>query len=54
MYNEILATLLPVEKPLLSDRIKQMSDSLEHGITDLRWNSDTINKFIGNALQIVT
>jgi dynein heavy chain len=54
MYNEILATLLPVEKPLLGDRIKQMSDALEHGIKDLRWNSDAINKFIGNALMIVT
>lgn len=54
MYNEILATLLPVEKPLLADRIKQMSDALEPGITELRWNSDTINKFIGNALNIVT
>lgn len=54
LYNDILATLLPVEKPLLADRIKQMSDALEAGITELRWNSDNINKFIANALQIVT
>jgi dynein heavy chain len=54
MYNEILATLLAVEKPLLADRIKQMSDALEPGITELRWNSDSINKFINNALNIVS
>jgi dynein heavy chain len=28
MYNEILSTLLPVEKPLLADRILQMSNAL--------------------------
>jgi dynein heavy chain, axonemal len=54
MYNDILATLLPVEKPLLADRIKQMGDALEGGISELRWNSENINKFIGNALNIVT
>jgi dynein heavy chain len=54
MYNEILATLLNVEKPLLADRIKQMGDALEPGISQLQWNSDNINKFIGNALNIVT
>ena len=28
MYNEILATLLPVEKPLLADRIERINKAL--------------------------
>ena len=32
MYNEILATLLPVEKPLLADRIERMNKALLAGI----------------------
>jgi len=28
MYNEILRTLLPVEKPLLADRIQRMNKAL--------------------------
>jgi hypothetical protein len=39
MYNEILSILLPVEKPLLHDRIMKMNNALEPGIVDLRWNT---------------
>ena len=54
MFNEILATLLPVEKPLLADRIQMMCDYLAPGITTLCWNSDNINPFISKAMKIVT
>jgi hypothetical protein len=33
MYNEVLATLLPVEKPLLADRIQMMLDALNPGVS---------------------
>lgn len=46
MYNEILATLLPVEKPLLADRIERINKSLQPGIDQLKWNSTTIDPFI--------
>jgi dynein heavy chain len=39
MYNEILQTLLPVEKPLLKKRIESMDASLKEGIEKLTWNS---------------
>lgn len=39
MYNEILSILLPVEKPLLADRIDLMNKSLKAGIETLKWNS---------------
>lgn len=53
MYNEILATLLPVEKPLLADRIERMNKALQPGMTELRWNSQGIDPFINSAMSIV-
>lgn len=53
MYNGILATLLPVEKPLLSSRIDSMNKSLRPGIEDLKWNSQNIDPFIKEAMSIV-
>jgi len=46
MYNDILATLLPVEKPLLADRIEKINKSLQPGVDTLRWNSAGIDPFI--------
>ncbi len=54
MYNEVLATLLPVEKPLLATRIQEMLDALAPGIGTLKWNSDNINPFITKGMKIVT
>jgi hypothetical protein len=54
MYNEILARLLSVEKPLLADRIERMNNALQPGVVTLRWNSQKIDEFIKNAMEIVT
>jgi dynein heavy chain len=54
MYNDILSELLPVEKPLLADRIEKMNVSLQKGFTELRWNSQNIDPFINNAMNVVT
>jgi len=54
MFNEVLSTLLPVEKPLLQDRIQKMMDALNPGIATLKWNSDNINPFISKAMITVT
>lgn len=53
MYNDILKTLLPVEKPLLMKRIEAMDKSLEEGITKLTWNSPGIDQFIAAAHNVV-
>jgi dynein heavy chain len=39
MYNDILATLLSVEKPLLADRIERINKALQPGVDSLKWNS---------------
>lgn len=54
MFNEVLSTLLPVEKPLLYDRIQKMMEALNPGIVSLKWNSDNINPFISKAMITVT
>jgi len=54
MYNEILSILLPVEKPLLADRIELMNKSLKLGIDTLKWNSQDIGPFISKAMSVVT
>lgn len=54
MYNNILSTLLPVEKPLLADRIAKMRSSLQPGIDTLLWNSENIDPFIKNCMLVVT
>jgi dynein heavy chain len=54
MYNEILKTLLSVEKPLLKKRIESMDKSLEDGISKLTWNSAGIDSFISQANTLVS
>jgi len=54
MYNDILSELLPVEKPLLADRIEKMNVSLQKGFSELKWNSQNIDPFIKNAMLVVT
>ena len=53
MYNDILATLLPVEKPLLADRIAKINKNIQPGIDTLKWNSENINPFIKQNMDIV-
>jgi dynein heavy chain len=54
MYNGMLEKLLPVEKPLFSDRIEKMNKALQPGIDTLMWNSDGIIPYINQAMKIVT
>jgi dynein heavy chain len=54
MYNEIIATLIPVEKPLMQKRISTIDKYLQPGMDELKWNSAGIDKFIKDAMEIVT
>ena len=53
MYNEIKQTLLPVEYPLLEERIVKMDAILEPGFKELKWRSKNINEFIHSAMSFV-
>jgi dynein heavy chain, axonemal len=54
MYNGMLEKLLPVEKPLFSDRIEKMNKALQPGIDTLMWNSEGIIPYINSAMKIVS
>jgi dynein heavy chain len=49
----MLSDLLPVERPLLADRIEKMNAALSKGFSELKWNSQNIDPFIKNAMDIV-
>lgn len=51
LYNGVLATLLPVEKPLMATRIERMNKALAPGIEQLKWNSQNIEPFIKECLE---
>lgn len=54
MYNNIQTTMLPVEKPLLRDKIELIDRILKPGIETLKWKDEKINPFIKEAMLIVT
>eukprot|EP00928_Gymnodinium_smaydae_P023763 TRINITY_DN1947_c0_g1_i2.p1 TRINITY_DN1947_c0_g1~~TRINITY_DN1947_c0_g1_i2.p1 ORF type:complete len:4562 (+),score=1174.36 TRINITY_DN1947_c0_g1_i2:66-13751(+) len=55
MYNSVLTELLPVEEPLLEDRIQKMDAVLSPGLTELKWFSEErIPEFIETTMKVVS
>ncbi|MBK8156720.1 MAG: hypothetical protein IPK55_12340 [Streptococcus sp.] len=56
MYNNILKTLIPVEKPLLAKKIERINKEIEACISSLKWNRDRkeIDPIIDYNFNIVT
>ena len=50
MYNNILSTLLPVEKPLIEKKIGAVDTTLQKGLSVLSWNSHRIDDYIQEVL----
>ena len=53
MYNNILKTLLPVEEPLLVEKITRMNRILDPGFKDHKWTSPSVDNFIQSAMHVV-
>jgi len=53
IYNKMLETLLPVERPLLQSKLEAIDKILQRGLTQLNWKSHSINEFISNAMTVV-
>ena len=55
-YNEMLATMLDVEKPLLKGQMKAIDKLLEKGLKELSWSSSYEEKtaFIDEVMGLVT
>jgi dynein heavy chain len=55
LYNSVLTELLPVEEPLLEERILKMDQALSPGLTEMRWrNEELIPDFIQQAMKVVS
>jgi dynein heavy chain, axonemal len=53
MYNNILTTLLPVEEPLLEEKIEKMNRTLTPGFEELNWLSPKVDNFISQSMFVV-
>ena len=52
-YNNILRTLLPVERPLIGKRLEEIDAMLQKAIHSLNWNSHKINDYIQEVMSAV-
>jgi len=52
-YNNMLATLLEVEKPLLQNKLENIDKSLQKGLKHLNWKSHSIPEFISQTMSVV-
>lgn len=53
MYNEMIETLHPVERPLVEKDIAAIDESIERGITELNWKSPQVVEFIAESMENV-
>ena len=53
MNNSFLDTLLPVEKPLIEPYLAKFDVSIQPGLETLNWQSDGVDKFIGDSMEQV-
>ena len=52
MYNEMLDTLDPVERPLFEQDINKIDQTVERGLSQLNWTSPEVDSFIAETLDI--
>lgn len=53
MYNEMMETLHPVERPLVEKEIAHIDETVERGISKLNWNSPEVGEFIKESMATV-
>ena len=53
-YNQMLLTIMDVERPLLEREMKAMDSLLEQGLTHLTWKSVDVQSFVKQALHDVS
>ncbi len=53
LYNQIMQTLLDVEKPLVQQKMDNIDKVLQRGLLHMNWKSHTITDFISQCTAIV-
>jgi dynein heavy chain len=54
MNNDVLNSLLPVEKPLVQPYLAKFDVAIERGLSSLNWKANGINEFIADSMEQVT
>ena len=53
IYNHILLTLKPVERPMLESKLAKIDEVITKGLKFLTWKSHGINEFITTGMALV-
>jgi dynein heavy chain len=53
IHNKINQTILPVEKPLVQQKLDAVELSLKRGLHDLSWKSDGIDTYVKETMDLV-
>eukprot|EP00698_Gefionella_okellyi_P021190 TRINITY_DN679_c0_g2_i1.p1 TRINITY_DN679_c0_g2~~TRINITY_DN679_c0_g2_i1.p1 ORF type:complete len:4462 (-),score=1316.63 TRINITY_DN679_c0_g2_i1:16-13401(-) len=53
-FNNIVTSLLDVERPLLQSRLDEMDKTLDKGIKHLNWKSNAIKEFVTTGRAVVS
>eukprot|EP01051_Picozoa_sp_SAG22_P001071 SAG22_NODE_38_length_26325_cov_107.302067_9_plen_131_part_00 len=53
IYNNILFTLMAVERPMIQPKLDKIDEELKKACTVLSWKSHGINEFIVQAMSLV-
>ena len=53
IYNSILETVIPVERPLIQQRLDSIDKVLTKGIKHLNWKSSAIGEFVQQTMTMV-
>jgi dynein heavy chain len=53
LYNKIQRTILPVERPLIQQKLDAVEIALHSGLEELNWRADGIDGYIRDSLEAV-
>ena len=53
LYNDILCTLLDVERPLVESKLHAIDENLTKGLDHLNWNSHKIEEYIAEVMGLL-
>ena len=53
LYNKIQRTILPVERPLIQQKLDAVEVALHRGLEELNWRADGIDGYIKESLEAV-
>lgn len=53
IHNKIQRTILPVEKPLVQQKLEEVEKTLQRGESELNWKSEGIDGYIRECMELV-